>query len=116
MEYSQAHALARAIRESSEYKTYHSLKDSVYADETQKALIKEYRKLQVSIQMAMMSGQSANSEEMQRFTGISALLFSKQEVKDFLTAEMQLQMAVADIMKIITQAADIDIELPGLGR
>ena len=116
MDYSQAHALARAIRESSEYKTYHSLKESVMADETQKALIKEYKKLQVSIQMGMMSGQNASTEDMQRFTGISSLLFSKPEVKDFLTSEMQLQVALADIMKIITEAADIDIELPGLGR
>ena len=49
MEYSQAHLLARAIRESQEYKTYHQLKDSVMADETQAALIREDRKLQVSL-------------------------------------------------------------------
>ena len=116
MEYSTAHALARAIRESSEYRKYHELRDIVMADETQKALIKEYRKLQMTIQMAMMSGQSASSEDMQRFSGISALLFSKPEVKDFLLAEMAMQTTVADIMKIITEAADIDIELPGLGN
>ena len=86
MEYSQAHLLARAIRESQEYKTYHQLKESVMADETQAALIKEYRKLQVSLQVAAMSGQSPNSEDMQRFSGINTLLFSKPEVRDFLLA------------------------------
>jgi len=114
MEYSQAHLLARAIRESQEYKTYHQLKDSVMADETQAALIREYRKLQVSLQMAAMSGQSPNNEDMQRFSGINTLLFSKPEVRDFLLAEMQLQRALADILKIVTDAADIDMGIPGL--
>lgn len=116
MEYSQAHLLARAIRESQEYKTYHSLKEIVMADETQAALIREYRKLQVSLQMAAMSGQSPNSEDMQRFSGINALLFSKTEVRDFLLAEMQLQKTLADILKIVTEAADIDMEIPGLAQ
>ena len=114
MEYSQAHLLARAIRESQEYKTYHQLKESVMADETQAALIKEYRKLQVSLQVAAMSGQSPNSEDMQRFSGINTLLFSKPEVRDFLLAEMQLQRALADILKIVTDAADIDMGIPGI--
>ncbi|MBQ6564554.1 MAG: YlbF family regulator [Clostridiales bacterium] len=116
MEYSQAHLLARAIRESQEYKTYHALKESVMADETQAALIKEYRKLQVSLQMAAMSGQSPSSEDMQRFSGINALLFSKPEVRDFLLAEMQLQKTLADILKIVTEAADIDMEIPGMAQ
>ena len=116
MEYSQAHLLARAIRESQEYKTYHALKESVMADETQAALIKEYRKLQVSLQMAAMSGQSPSSEDMQHFSGINALLFSKPEVRDFLLAEMQLQKTLADILKIVTEAADIDMEIPGMAQ
>ena len=44
MEYSAAHQLARAIRDSEEYRTYHSLKDEVMADETTAALIHEYKK------------------------------------------------------------------------
>ncbi len=116
MDYSQAHILARAIRESQEYKTYHALKDTVYADATQAALIKEYKKLQITVQVAMMSGKQADAEDMQRFTALNTLLFSKSEVRDFMLAEMQLQTAVADIMKIVTEAADIDLELPGMGN
>lgn len=114
MEYSQAHRLADAIRHSEEYQTYHGLKDSVMSDETTAALIKEYKKLQMTLQMAMMSGQKAADEDMQRFQGISTLLFANQEVSQYLLAEMRLQQAMADIFKIITQAADIDIGIPGL--
>lgn len=114
MEYSSAHRLAQDIRQSEEYLTYHGLKDTVMADETTAALIREYKKLQVTLQMAMMSGQQADSDDMQRFQGITSLLFSNQEVSQYLLAEMRLQQALADIFKIITEAANIDMELPGI--
>ena len=114
MDYSSTYRLAQDIRDSEEYRTYHDLKESVMADETTAALIKEYRKLQVTIQMAVMSGQQADSEDMQRFSGISALLFSKEEVSQFLMSEMRLQQALADIFRILTEAADVDMAIPGI--
>ena len=114
MEYSAAHRLANEIRQSEEYITYHHLRQDVMADETQAALIREYKKLQVQLQMAAMAGQQPDSESMQRFSGISALLFGKPEVSQYLLAEMRLQQAMADIFKIITDAADLDMQLPGM--
>ena len=114
MDYGSAYRLAQDIRDSEEYRTYHELKDSVMGDETTAALIREYRKLQMTLQMSAVSGQSADAETMQRFSGISTLLFSKQEVSNFLLAEMRLQQAMADIFKIVTEAADVDLSIPGL--
>ena len=113
MQYDSAHRLAADIRQSEEYQTYHRLKDDVMADETVAALIREYKKLQLSLQMAAMSGQQPDSDDMQRFSGISALLFGKPEVSQYLLAEMRLQQAMEDIFKILTDAADLDVQLPG---
>ncbi len=82
------------------------------ADETTAALIKEYKKLQVKLQMAAVSGAQADSDDMQRFQGITSLLFTKPEVSQYMLAEMRLQQAVADIFRIVTEAADIDMGLP----
>ena len=112
MDYSSTYRLAQDIRDSNEYKTYHELKESVMSDETTAALIREYRKLQMTIQMSAMSGQQVDAEDTQRFSGISTLLFSKPEVSAFLLSEMQLQQALADIFKIVTEAADIDMAVP----
>ena len=114
MDYSSVYRLAQDIRDSEEYRTYHELKESVMAEETTAALVKEYRKLQMTIQMSAMSGQAADEEDMQRFSGISTLLFSKPEVSRFLLSEMQLQQTLADIFKIVTEAADLDITVPGI--
>ena len=114
MDYSSTYRLAQDIRDSEEYKTYHELKEEVMAEETTAALVKEYRKLQMTIQMSALSGPAADEEDMQRFSGISSLLFSKPEVSRFLLSEMQLQQALADIFKIVTEAADLDIAVPGV--
>ena len=114
MDYSSTYRLAQDIRDSDEYKTYHELKESVMSDETTAVLVREYRKLQMTIQMTAMSGGTANNEDMQRFSGISTLLFSKPEVSRFLLSEMQLQQALSDIFKIVTEAADLDITMPGI--
>ena len=114
MDYSSTYRLAQDIRDSEEYTTYHELKKTVMEDETTAALVREYRKLQMSIQMSAMSGKTASEEDMQRFSGISTLLFSKPEVSRFLLSEMQLQQALADIFKIVTEAADLDMAVPGI--
>ena len=109
MEHATAHRLAQEIRQSEEYQTYHALKEEVMAA----ALLKEYKKLQLRLQMAAVSGTQPDNDDMQRFQGISALLFGKLEVSQYLLAEMRLQQEVAGILRIITDAADIDM---GMGQ
>ena len=112
MEYSTAHRLAQEIRQSEEYQTYHGMKDSVMADETTAALLREYKKLQVKLQMGAVAGPQPEGEDMQRFQGITSLLFTNPEVSRFMLAEMRLQQAMADIFKIINEAAGIDLGFP----
>ena len=114
MEYSNAHRLAQDIRQCEEYQTYHGLKDEVMADETTAALIKEYKKLQVKLQMGAVAGHQPDETDMQRFQGITSLLFTNPTVSKFMLAEMRLQQALADIFKIVTEAANIDMGIPGL--
>lgn len=114
MDYSSAHQLARAIKESQEYKEYHGLKEMVMEEETTRALIKEYRKLQMALQIGAMGGQAPDPTDMQRFQSISQLLYSKQEVSQFLLSEMRLQQTMSDLFKIITDAAGLEIELPSV--
>ena len=114
MEYSSAHRLANDIRASQEYQTYHALKEEVMGNDTNAALIREYKKLQVTLSMASMTGQQPDETDMQRFQGITQVLFTQPQVQQFLLAEMQLQQAVSDIFRIVSQAADLDMDLPGL--
>ena len=113
MQYSKAHELARDIRESEEYQTYARLKETVFADDTNRTLLTEYKKMQTRLQMAAIAQSSGQEEEMQRFSQLTTLLFASQEVSAYL-AEMRLQQAMGDIFKILTDASGLDFQLPGL--
>ena len=114
MQYSKAHELARDIRESEEYQTYARLKETVFADDTNRTLLTEYKKMQTRLQMAAIAQSSGQEEEMQRFSQLTTLLFASQEVSAYLLAEMRLQQAMGDIFKILTDASGLDFQLPGL--
>lgn len=112
MDYTTAHRLADELRQCEEYTTYHRLKEAVMENETQAALIAEYGKIQTLLQMYAVTGESPSEEEKQRYSGLVSLLYSKPEVNQYLLAEMRLQQVLADIFKIVTDAAGIDMHLP----
>lgn len=107
-----AKELAQAIRTSPEYIEYAEAKERVEESDTAMALIKEYKKLQVSLQMNAMAGQGMPSESMQRFSQISSLLYGGTDTSRYLLAEMRLQKMMADVFKLLTDAADMQLDLP----
>ena len=112
--YDEANALARAIRESEACAQYRQLKEEIDANETNRALIREYKKLQMQLQLAAMTGAPTSDEDAQRFQQIGALLFAQPVTSQFLLAEMRVQQMMADVYKILGEAAGIDLEMPNM--
>ena len=111
--YDTAHRLAGEIRQSDECVRLRELRDRAYEDDTNRALLTEYKRLQVRLQMSMVgaAGQMP-SEEMQRFQQLASLLYMNSDVQAYLMAEMQMQKTMADVFKILTEAAGITFDLP----
>ncbi len=114
--YDTAHRLAEEIKKSDECVRLAELRDRAYADETNRVLLEEYKRLQVQLQMSMVgaAGQMP-SEDMQRFQQLASLLYMNSDVQAYLMAEMQMQKTLADIFKILTEAAGIRFDLPENG-
>ena len=72
--YDQAHALARSLKESEEYREYTRLKEVAYEDATNKALLDEYKKLQFRMQAKMASGENMPEDDLRRLQQIGTLL------------------------------------------
>lgn len=106
--------LAGAIRQSEEYLTYKQLKDSVMADETSKTLLKEYQRLQTKLQMAAVMGADSTEDDVQRFQKLSGLLMMNAAISQYLLAQMRVQQMMSEIFQTITQAAEMEINLPGM--
>lgn len=109
--YDQAHALAKSLRESEEYKEYSRLKETAYEDATNKALLDEYKKLQFKLQARMASGETLPSDDMQRLQQIGTLLQFNPDVSNFLMAEFRFQRMISDVFKILAEVADVDLDM-----
>ena len=108
-----AKMLAQAIQESQEYREYSALKKEVEEDAGIKALVQEYRRLQTSMQMRMLSGQGMDGEEAQRFQSLNLLLFADQRTAGYLMAEMKVQRMMAEVFETLTRASGMEIPMPG---
>lgn len=113
MQYDTAQALAREIEQSEESREYKRLREIVEASDTSKALLKEYKRLQMMLQMASLAGGQMPTDEMTRFSQLSSLLYAGTDTSAFLLAEMRLQQCMADIFAMLTKAAGLDMDLPG---
>ncbi len=114
MNYDLAHQLARQIEQSDECREYRRLKEIVEESDTSKALLKEYKRLQMMLQMASATGGTMPSEEMTRFSQMSSLLYAGTDTSAYLMAEMRVQQMMADVFGLLSRAAGFSMELPGL--
>lgn len=110
--YDEANALARAIRESEDCRAYRQLRQEIESDETARALLREYKKLQMQLQLAAVAGAEVSNDDTQRFQQIGALLFAGENTSRFLLLEMRLQQTMADVFKTLSDAAGLD--MPGM--
>lgn len=108
--YDCAHSLADEIKKTEEYKEYKALKDEVYSDETNRSLIKQYKKAQFEAQTMILSGQQPSAELMDNLQKVGQILGLNSKVSDFFAAEYKFQTIISDIYKIIGEASEIDTD------
>lgn len=109
--YDQAHELAKTLRESEEYRDYMRLKEVAYEDETNRALLNEYRKLQFQLQAKAAAGESLPQDDTQRLQQIGTLLQFNPDASAYLLAEFRFQRMLTDIFKILADVAGVDLDM-----
>ena len=105
-----ANILASQLKQTDEYRQYSSLKQTAYEDPTNRALLDEFKRLQFRMQAQAASGAQPDGEDMQKLMRLSSLLQLNADAQAYLLAELRFQKLIADIYKIIGDAAGIDIE------
>ena len=109
--YDQAHTLARALKESEEYREYQRLRELAYESDTNRALLDEYKRLQFRLQAKMAAGEKMPEEDFQRLQQIGTLLQFNQDVSAYLLAEFRFQRMLSDIFKILADVAGVDLDM-----
>ncbi|MGN0801158.1 MAG: YlbF family regulator [Candidatus Faecivicinus sp.] len=109
--YDQAHALARSMKESEEYREMVRLREAAYESDTNRALLDEYKRLQFRMQAKMAAGETMPEEDYQRLQQIGTLLQFNQDVSAYLLAEFRFQRMLSDIFKILADVAGVDLDM-----
>ena len=109
--YDQAHALAKSLKESEEYRDMTRLREAAYESDTNRALLNEYKKLQFRMQAKLASGETMPEEDYQRLQQIGTLLQFNQDVSAYLMAEFRFQRMLSDIFKILADVAGVDLDM-----
>ncbi len=113
--YDQARELARTLKESEEYRDYMRLKEAAYEDDTNRALLDEYRKLKFRLQAKAAAGESLPQDDMQRLQQIGVLLQFNPDASGYLLAEFRFQRMLTDIFKILADVAGVDLDMLAQG-
>ncbi len=99
--YDKVHELVRSIKESEEVKQYMKIKDELYQDDKNKEMIKNFRDMQAEVQSLLMQGQEADGEKMEKLQNLYQILVSNPKIKEFFDKEVQFDVMLSDIYKII---------------
>jgi len=107
--YDQAHGLAKAIRESEEFKQYDQLKKIVDQNESLSAMIKDFQAKQFEMQTKQMMGENMGSEMMQSVQELYQIIMKDPMAAQYMQAEMRFSLMMNDVYKILG-------EVMGLGN
>ena len=81
---------------------YTKLYEIVMADEKNKALLADYKKLQLEAQAMYIAGNEPKEETMEKLKKLGELLAFNSDVTAFFAAEYRLQTMLGDIYNVIT--------------
>jgi cell fate (sporulation/competence/biofilm development) regulator YlbF (YheA/YmcA/DUF963 family) len=110
MVYDKANELAADIKASEEYKRFCAAKDKIEEGSTTASLLKEYRKLQLRAQAAMVAGEE-DAECMEKLQKLGEILQMDKTASEYLISEFMLSRMLGDIYKILADAVDVDLSM-----
>ena len=99
--YDSAHDLARAIKDSQEYKNYMTLKDEVSQIEGINEMLVDFQQKQFQIQAMQFSGQESNMDLMEQLQSLYQIIARDPKAMEYLQAEMIFSKLVADVYGIL---------------
>ena len=106
--YDAARQLAKAIRQSDEFKEYINVKEAIDQIEAKKTISDEFRKTQLEVQAMRAMGQDVSDEQMAKLRNLYNLVSADEQVKNLVQLEQRLGQMLSDVHKIIGDALKTD--------
>ncbi len=114
--YDAAHRLAKALRESEEFKEMKEAQVALKADESAKKMVLDFRSKQLELQKQKLSGIEISKEQEEKTEKLLEVINMNMIARRFLQAEYKIAVLLQDVQKIIGEATNeiFDSELMGM--
>jgi len=109
--YDEANNLAKALKESNEYKTFLEAKVKLEKDADKYDMAKDYMRKQMEVQSMQMMGQELSEEQISSYNTLANTIMGIPEIAEFFQAQMYFSVIFQDITDIIAKAVDLDMGL-----
>lgn len=105
--YDEAHSLARAIKESNEFKEFDRMRKEVEQDPDVSQMLGEFQKIQIDLQAAQMTGNPPDQSLISRMQSLSTMLATKPLAARFMQTEAAFSVMMNDVLRIIGEAVGL---------
>jgi len=102
--YDKAHELAKLLEGSEEYNLFRKAKHSLEQDQENVKMIHDFRRKQLEIQMAQISGMEIDEEYIKQTEKLYEVLSMNSQINEYFNAEYRLSKMMSDIQKILGDA------------
>lgn len=109
--YDEANDLAKALKESTEYKNFLAAKEKLEKDPQKFEMAKDYIRKQMEFQSIQMMGQELSEEQVKSYNTLADTIMGITEIAEFFQAQMYFSVIFQDITDIIAKAVDLDLGL-----
>ena len=105
-------ALARALRESNEVKTFLAARSKVMRDKQADKLIQEFRQRQQELQNLQLQGKKPSQSQVQALEQLFARLTQAPPLQEYMQAEQRLGGVIGELNRTILEACGIETGAP----
>ncbi|MBR0374838.1 MAG: YlbF family regulator [Mogibacterium sp.] len=105
--YEEAHNLARAIKESNEFKDFEQKQLAAQDDPDTLSMIREMQSIQLQAQSLQIAGQQPDAEMMQRIQSLYTMVMTKPKAAEYLQAEARFSIMIKDVFEILSDVINI---------
>lgn len=109
--YDKSHELARALRESQEYKEFKKISSIVLSNSTNKEMIKDFKEKQLEVQAEQLSGKEAAKDKIDQLQQLYNILIANPNIGKYFELEFKFESLVSDIYKILEETIEFNQEL-----
>lgn len=102
--YDEAHSLAKAIKESNEFKEFDRMRKAVDDDKETSEMLKELTELQMQLQTAQVVGQQPDKDLFARYQSLNTMAMTKPLAMQYLQAQFALATMMNDVFGIVGEA------------